>query len=48
MPFSTYLPERMGAIKLAPAGPFVAGSSGVEYALLAEWARLKSGIEVRT
>jgi uncharacterized protein DUF3604 len=26
MPFSTYLPERMGAITLAPAGPFVAGS----------------------
>ena len=26
MPFSTYLPERMGAISLSPAGPFVAGS----------------------
>ena len=26
MPFSKYLPEHMGAIKLAPAGPFVAGS----------------------
>ena len=26
MPFSTYLPERMGAIKLSPAGPFIAGS----------------------
>jgi hypothetical protein len=26
MPFSTYLPEQMGAIALAPAGPFVAGS----------------------
>jgi hypothetical protein len=26
MPFSTYLPERMGTIALAPAGPFVAGS----------------------
>jgi hypothetical protein len=26
MPFSTYLPQRMGAIALAPAGPFVAGS----------------------
>src|ERR1700756_4307600 len=26
MPFSTYLPEHMGAIALAPAGPFVAGS----------------------
>src|ERR1700742_2176367 len=26
MPFSTYLPERMGSITLAPAGPFVAGS----------------------
>jgi Protein of unknown function (DUF3604) len=26
MPFSTYLPEHMGSIKLAPAGPFVAGS----------------------
>lgn len=26
MPFSTYLPERMGSIKLSPAGPFVAGS----------------------
>ena len=26
MPFSTYLPEKMGAITLAPAGPFVAGS----------------------
>ena len=26
MPFSTYLPEHMGSITLAPAGPFVAGS----------------------
>src|SRR5471030_3001868 len=26
MPFSTYLPERMGRIKLAPAGPFIAGA----------------------
>jgi hypothetical protein len=26
MPFSKYLPEHMGTIKLAPAGPFVAGS----------------------
>jgi hypothetical protein len=26
MPFSTYLPEQMGSAKLAPAGPFVAGS----------------------
>jgi Protein of unknown function (DUF3604) len=26
MPYSKYLPEHMGAIKLAPAGPFVAGS----------------------
>ena len=26
MPFSTYLPEHMGSIKLAPAGPFIAGS----------------------
>jgi hypothetical protein len=26
MPFSRYLPEHMGAIKLTPAGPFVAGS----------------------
>src|SRR6187399_849031 len=26
MPFSTYLPERMGTIKLSPAGPFVAGA----------------------
>ena len=26
MPFSKYLPEHMGAIKLASAGPFVAGS----------------------
>jgi hypothetical protein len=25
MPFSTYLPEHMGAMKLTPAGPFVAG-----------------------
>ncbi len=25
MPFSTYLPEHMGTISLAPAGPFVAG-----------------------
>ena len=26
MPFSTYLPEHMGSIRLAPLGPFVAGS----------------------
>jgi Protein of unknown function (DUF3604) len=26
MPFSKYLPEHMGTIRLAPAGPFVAGS----------------------
>src|SRR3954451_7810607 len=26
MPYSTYLPEHMGTIKLSPAGPFVAGS----------------------
>src|SRR5262249_28230229 len=26
MPFSTYLPEHMGSITLAPRGPFVAGS----------------------
>jgi hypothetical protein len=26
MPFSTYLPEQMGSVKLDPAGPFVAGS----------------------
>ncbi len=26
MPFSSYLPERMGAITLAPAGPFIAGT----------------------
>jgi hypothetical protein len=26
MPFSTYLPEHMGAIALSPAGPFVAGA----------------------
>jgi Protein of unknown function (DUF3604) len=26
MPFSTYLPEHMGAMKLTPRGPFVAGS----------------------
>jgi adenylate cyclase len=26
MPFSKYLPEHMGSIKLAPGGPFVAGS----------------------
>jgi hypothetical protein len=26
MPFSTYLPEHMGSIRLTPAGPFVAGS----------------------
>jgi len=26
MPFSTYLPEHMGSIKLDPGGPFVAGS----------------------
>jgi hypothetical protein len=25
MPFSTYLPEHMGSIRLAPPGPFVAG-----------------------
>ena len=28
MPFSTYLPEHMGSIKLAPPGPFVAGAYG--------------------
>ncbi len=26
MPFSTYLPEHMGSIRLTPPGPFVAGS----------------------
>src|SRR5712691_10226136 len=26
MPFSTYLPEHMGSIRLGPSGPFVAGS----------------------
>ena len=26
MPFSTYLPEHMGSIRLAPSGPFVAGA----------------------
>jgi hypothetical protein len=26
MPFSTYLPEHMGSIRLSPLGPFVAGS----------------------
>ncbi|HEX2215097.1 MAG TPA: DUF3604 domain-containing protein, partial [Xanthobacteraceae bacterium] len=26
MPFSSYLPEHMGSVVLAPAGPFVAGS----------------------
>lgn len=26
MPFSKYLPDHMGAIKLAPGGPFIAGS----------------------
>jgi hypothetical protein len=26
MPYSTYLPEHMGSIKLTPGGPFVAGS----------------------
>jgi hypothetical protein len=26
MPFSSYLPEHMGSIRLSPAGPFVAGS----------------------
>src|SRR5256885_5067104 len=26
MPFSTYLPEHTGTMRLAPAGPFVAGS----------------------
>src|SRR6201990_3624516 len=26
MPFSTYLPERMGRIELSPTGPFVAGA----------------------
>src|SRR5215468_2133514 len=26
MPFSKYLPEHMGSIKLAPGGPFIAGS----------------------
>jgi hypothetical protein len=26
MPYSTYLPEHMGSVKLTPAGPFVAGS----------------------
>ena len=32
MPFSTYLPEHMGSIRLAPSGPFVAGSF-VEFTL---------------
>jgi hypothetical protein len=32
MPFSTYLPRQMGSVRLAPAGPFVAGSC-VELAL---------------
>src|SRR5262249_53847225 len=27
MPFSTYLPEHMGSIRLTPSGPFVAGES---------------------
>jgi hypothetical protein len=32
MPFLTYLPEHMGSIKLAPSGPFIAGSyCSVEY-----------------
>jgi len=32
MPFSTYLPEHVGSIKLAPSGPFIAGSyCSVEY-----------------
>src|SRR5437588_8702297 len=26
MPFSTYLPEHMGSIRLTPSGPFVAGA----------------------
>ena len=26
MPFSTYLPEQMGSITLAPPGPFIAGA----------------------
>jgi hypothetical protein len=26
MPFSTYLPEKMGSARLTPAGPFIAGS----------------------
>ena len=26
MPFSTYLPDQMGGIKLSPAGPFIAGA----------------------
>ena len=26
MPYSKYLPEHMGSIKLSPPGPFVAGS----------------------
>jgi hypothetical protein len=26
MPFSTYLPQQMGSARLAPAGPFIAGS----------------------
>jgi hypothetical protein len=26
MPFSSYLPEHMGAMTLSPSGPFVAGS----------------------
>src|SRR3954467_3389404 len=26
MPFSTYLPEHMGSVRLSPPGPFVAGT----------------------
>ena len=26
MPFSTYLPQRMGGITLSPVGPFIAGA----------------------
>jgi hypothetical protein len=26
MPYSKYLPEHMGSIKLSPSGPFIAGS----------------------
>ena len=33
MPFSKYLPEHMGAIKLVSAGPFIAGS----FAELMRW-----------